>query len=117
MGGLRGCPAMISSGRPDAIIKPMRQLIARIDERLHKELKSRAAAEGRSVNALVTDLLSSGLAVSDERAAVRSRAESAGLLVTPPPPRRPPSREMAISGTRGTGRAATRALAADRARR
>ena len=95
----------------------MRQLIARIDERLHQELKSRAAAEGRSVNALVTDLLSAGLGAMDERTAVRARAEAAGLLVVPRPERRPPSRLAAISGTKGTGRAASRALAAERARR
>ncbi len=95
----------------------MRQIIARIDERLHEELKSRAAAEGRSMNALVIDLLSAGLAAADERAAVRARAEAAGLLVVPRPGRRPPSRQAAISGTRGTGRAASKALAADRARR
>jgi plasmid stability protein len=68
-----------------AIIGGMRQLITRIDEGLHEELKSRAAAEGRSVNALVTDLLSAGLVAADERAAVRARAEAAGLRVVPRP--------------------------------
>src|SRR6266508_4085537 len=95
----------------------MRQLITRIDERLHEALKFRAAAEGRSVNALVTELLSSGLAPADERSMVRARAESRGLMVTPRPPRRPPSRDAAISGTKGAGRAASEALEAERARR
>lgn len=97
--------------------REMRQLITRIDERLHGDLKSRAAAEGRSVNALVTHLLSAGLAAADERTAVRSRADAAGLRVLPRQGRRPPSRRAAISGTRGFGRAASGALAEERARR
>jgi plasmid stability protein len=95
----------------------MRQLITRIDERLHAELKARAAAEGRSVNALVKELLSAGLASGDERTAVKARAESLGLHVVPPSQGRPPSREAAIAGTKGAGRAASRALEAERARR
>jgi len=95
----------------------MRQLITRIDERLHERLKERAAAEGRSVNALVTELLSTGLAAGVEREAVRTRAEIAGIRVVPTPEHRPPSREAAISWTKGLGRAASRALVADRAKR
>lgn len=95
----------------------MRQLITRIDERLHEGLKARAAAEGRSVNALVTELLSIALASDDERAAVRARADASGLRVVPRPRHRPPPRDTAISWTKGVGRATSRALEADRARR
>lgn len=93
----------------------MRQLITRIDDRLHQELKARAAAEGRSVNALVVELLSSVLASGGERAAVRARAKAAGMVVTPRPQRRPPSLDTAIASTKGAGRAASQALARDRA--
>lgn len=95
----------------------MRQLIARIDDRLHGRLKSRAAAEGRSVNALVTELLARGLSQGDGPATVRARAQLAGLQVIPRPARRPPSRDAAIAATRGAGDTAGIALASDRARR
>lgn len=108
---------MISAGGLDAIMREMRQLITRIDEQLHAKLKARAASEGRSMNAVVTDLLSSGISESHDRAGVRARAEAAGLLITPPQPKSPPSRRTAISRTRGAGRAAAKALAAERARR
>lgn len=108
---------MITLDRFDAIIVHMRQLITRIDEQLHATLKARAASEGRSMNALVTDLLSSGMTESHGREGVRARAEAAGLLVMPSSPRRPISRRTAISSTRGAGRAAGKALAAERARR
>jgi len=95
----------------------MRQLITRIDDRLLQQLKARAAQEGRSVNALVTELLSAAVASDDERQAVRSRADALGIAVTPGVERRPPSRDAAIASTRGAGRAASEALDADRARR
>jgi antitoxin FitA len=95
----------------------MRQLITRIDDRLHQGLRARAAAEGRSVNALVTDLLSSALAAGNERAAVRARAEAARIVVVPHRVRRPPSRDAAIASTKGAGRRASRALAVERAAR
>jgi hypothetical protein len=94
-----------------------RQLLARIDERLHRQLKARAARERRSLNALVAELLHHGLNVTDERARVRARLEALGLARAPRPSRRPPPRERAIAATRGAGRAASEALAAERARR
>ncbi len=96
----------------------MRQLITRIDDRLHARLKKRAAAEGRSVNALVTDLLEHGLDGKSDRERLRAKIEALGLQVTvPPPSRRPPSRDAAIALTRGWGRAVSEALEADRAHR
>lgn len=80
----------------------------------HEEMKARAPAEGRSVNALVNELLSSVLASGNERAAVRARARAAGLVVAPRPTKRPPSRHAAIALTKGAGRAASRALARER---
>jgi plasmid stability protein len=98
----------------------MRQLITRIDDKLHARLKARAAAEGRSVNSLVTDLLADGLSGQSGRDRLREQIEAAGLrvVVPPPPPRgRRLSREEVIDLTRGWGTAVTEALDADRARR
>lgn len=95
----------------------MRQLITRIDDDLHRRLKSRAIAEGRSVNALVGDLLRDGLARTDEEARVRARLHVAGLRVIPRLQGRPPSRDSAVRATRGAGTAAGEALTAERAAR
>ncbi len=95
----------------------MRQLIARIDDELHRRLKAQAAAERRSLNALVTDLLEQGVAEDDERGLMRARAGASGLLVVPTPGQPPPARETAIEATRGAGQAASEALAAERGRR
>lgn len=95
----------------------MRQLIARIDERLHDELKGRAAAEGRSLNSLVIEILSAAVSGDDERSRVRARLATAGIRVAPKPPSRVPSRDRAIAATRGAGRVASEALAAERAAR
>lgn len=64
----------------------MRQLITRIDARLHEKLKQRAAVEGRSMNTVVTDLIEKGLAAHDSRAQWRARLKELGLLVEPPRP-------------------------------
>ncbi len=94
----------------------MRQLIARIEDALHARLKRQAAAEGRSLNALVEEILQVGVAARDERELVRRRAAVLGLAV-PSPRRRAPSRDTAIASTRGVGRAASQALDAERRRR
>jgi plasmid stability protein len=95
----------------------VRQLIARIEDELHERLKARAAAERRSLNSLVRELLVQGLPAGDGRQRVRMRAEAAGLRVVPRLDRQPPSRKAAIAATRGAGRVASEALAAERARR
>lgn len=98
-----------------AIIRRMKQLITRVDERLHERLKARAAAEGRSVNALVTELLEAGLGADDARARVRARIDALGLRVDVPRPRgRIPSLDAAIRSTRGAGSAVSEALEAER---
>jgi antitoxin FitA len=95
----------------------MRQLITRIDDELHERLRTRAAAEGRSVNSLVKELLDVALSAVDERARVAARVEAAGLRIVPRPERPPPSRDAAIAATRGAGRVASAALLADRTSR
>lgn len=84
---------------------------------LHRRLKARAAAQGRSMNALVTDLLRDGLGATDARAVLRLRLEAQDLRVIPKMERRAPTRDAAIGATRGAGRAASEALAAERAAR
>ena len=92
----------------------VKQLITRVDEELHERLKARAAAEGVSVNSLVTDLLRTGLAEGDDRARVRARMQAAGLSVVHRPSRRAPSRNSAIRSTRGASSAVSEALEAER---
>jgi len=62
----------------------MRQLVTRLDDDVHERLKARAAAEGRSVNSLVAELVGRLVALPDGAGAkerLRRRAEAAGLLV------------------------------------
>jgi len=95
----------------------MRQLISRIDDRLHGRLKERAKEEGRSVNSLVTEMLERGLAVTP-RERMRERVRSMGRLTEPPPADGPvPTAEEALEAGRGWGSAVSEALEADRRRR
>jgi antitoxin FitA len=97
----------------------VRQLLARIDERLHRRLKERAAVQRRSMNALVTDLLERGLDAEDPRARLRARMRELGLLVELPRPRgRIPSHEEVRDMLRGdAGQALIEALEEARAER
>jgi plasmid stability protein len=98
-----------------AIIRAVRQLITRIDDDLHDRLKARAAAEGRSMNAFVTDVLARAV-VGDADGSVRAHLARAGLLVVPPQPVNPPTLEAVLLSTSGAGRAASEALERDRQR-
>ncbi len=90
----------------------MRQLITRMDEALLAKLKRRAAAEGRSVNALVNDILASQVAGRSPRAELRLRGGE--HIVRPPRPARLPSRESLRRASRGSGTAVTEALMEER---
>jgi plasmid stability protein len=92
----------------------MRQLITRLDDDLHGRLKERAAAEGKTVNAYVTDVLARAVGADDTRESVAARVAQAGMRVLVPRPRRVPSREKVIAETRGWGRAVSEALEAER---
>lgn len=92
----------------------VKQVITRVDDNLHAELKARAAERGVSVNAFVTDVLVGVLGRPDRRAAVRRRARAAGRLVVPDAGSTP-SRAGALAAARGTGDAVSSALAAERA--
>lgn len=90
-----------------------------MEAQLHKRLRERAAVEGRSMNALVTDLLKRGLDADNARARLRTRARELGLLVEPPPPRGPvPTHEELLARTpREARRAVIEAFDAERKRR
>lgn len=98
----------------------MRQLIARIDDDLHRRLKERAAREGRPLNDLVTEVLAA--AVDDEAASFRRRLDRSGLRVLPaaspvPDPRVDPDREACEPDGEedpGAGDAVLAALRAER---
>jgi len=93
----------------------VKQLIARIDERLHARLKERARVEGRSMNALVTEALEEAAPELSPREQLRERLRAAGRLFEPPPPTGPVlSRDEAIALTRGAGKVASEALERDR---
>jgi len=92
----------------------MRQLMSRVDDDLHERLKARAAAEGRSVNAFIVDLLTAALGESTPRARLRERAKARGLLAGRPRPVRQPSRDEASAAGRALGTAVSEALQAER---
>ena len=91
----------------------MRQLITRLDDRLLAELKKRAAAEGRSVNALVNDILESTVSRRSPKAELRRRGGE--QIVRPPRPTRIPSRDSLRRASRGWGAAVSQALMEERA--
>ena len=60
-------------------MKPMRQLLLRVDDSLHSDLSARARESGTSINALANELLSLGVGSSDSSRRYRLRAR---LLLT-----------------------------------
>ena len=92
----------------------MKQMIVRVDDELHAQLKARAAAEGRSLNDLMNATLAAAVEVGTTRKTLRTRARLAGRIVVPDAPRRVPSRKSALTATSGLGRAASEALRAER---
>jgi plasmid stability protein len=91
----------------------VRQLITRIDEELLLKLKERAAAEGRSVNSLVKDILASELAVRSARTELLRRGSD--RLFKPPRPTRIPSRPALRLASREWGTSVSHALMRERA--
>lgn len=84
----------------------LKQLIARIDDDLHSRLKRRAAAEGRTLNAVVTEALE-GVAPAQDTPQewLRRRARERGVRLLEPTglPSDPQQRERVIESTRGLG--------------
>lgn len=92
----------------------MGQLLARIDDELHQRLKDRAAAEGRSLNALVTEILRRAVGDATPVELLRARLRAGDRLVEPPVPETIPTRDEVAEASRGAGTSVSEALAAER---
>ena len=60
----------------------MKQLLIRVPDDVHRRLAARAAKEGRSLNAVATEMLDTAVDVvpEDVQSVLRARAAAAGLL-------------------------------------
>jgi predicted transcriptional regulator len=96
----------------------MRQLIARIDERLHERLKRVAKREGRSVNSIVIESLTRTVDELDRPETAqewKARMIAEGRVVVPPEPDGPGlSREELLELSREWGSAISEQLERDR---
>lgn len=95
----------------------MRQLITRVDDDLHARVKERARAEGKSVNAYVTELLEEAARPLTPKERLRERLRAAGMLVVPEIHGDAPSRDEVIESLRGASDVVLAALEANRAPR
>src|SRR5262245_38483123 len=61
---------------------PMKQLLLRVPEDVHRRLQARAGREGRSVNAVATEILdlAADADTGDRRVRLRAKAATVGLL-------------------------------------
>lgn len=93
----------------------VRQLITRIDDDLHARLKEKAKAEGRSMNAIVTEALGEAVGNPSEREEFFGRLERMGwTIVRPARPVDAPTDEELEELGRGVGTAVSEALQEDR---
>jgi hypothetical protein len=111
---------MISS-LPIDIMAGMKQILLRVPDDVHRRLAARAAREGRSVNALATELLDLAAEADrgDRRARLRATAAAAGMLHGARSESRelpPGRRRRIIESTRGLGPMADDLIAAERSR-
>ena len=97
----------------------MKQLLLRVPDEVHQRLATRAAEQGRSVNALATEILDTATdgETLDRRARLRARAAALGMLhSTPAPPVSPERRRRILEATRGWGPLADDLIAYERDR-
>jgi plasmid stability protein len=98
----------------------LKQMLLRVPEDLHRRLAARAKREGRSLNAIATEILdaSAGADLGDRQARLRASAAGAGILRTISAPSVDPAlRQQTIASTRGLGQQVDRLLDEDRDRR
>ncbi|GAA1033054.1 MULTISPECIES: FitA-like ribbon-helix-helix domain-containing protein [Amycolatopsis] len=88
----------------------MKQLITRVDDELHARLKARAEAEGRSMNDLVTEVLSAALNREETPEAWKARLLAEGKLVTFEPERKPVGLDELERRSAGWGTSVSEAL-------
>jgi plasmid stability protein len=87
-------------------MQAMKQLLLRVPDDVHRRLAMRAAREGRSVNALATELLDLGAEADqgDRRARLRAKAAAERMLGSVRAPAvAPDERREVIASTRGLG--------------
>lgn len=104
---------------PVAIIDGVKQLLLRIPEELHRRLVARAARDGRSVNALATEILDAAAEADsgDRQARLRAAAAASGVLrTTSAGVVSPARRKRILASTRGLGAQLDRLLADERER-
>jgi hypothetical protein len=90
-----------------------------VPDDLHRRLAARAAREGRSVNAVATEILdlTADADQSDRRARLRARAAASGILRdVPSPVPGPVDRRRILESTRGLGQIADSLIDAERNR-
>ncbi len=91
----------------------------RVPDDVHRRLTARAAREGRSVNAVATEILDAAADADegDRRARLRARAGSLGVLrAAEAVPVGRADRERIIAATRGMGPVVDRLIADERER-
>jgi plasmid stability protein len=101
------------------IMRAMKQLLLRVPDDLHRRLAMRAAREGRSVNAVATELLDLGVEADrgDRRTRLRATAVAEGMLQSMPVPvATPAERHEVLASTRGLGPMADALIAHERGR-
>jgi plasmid stability protein len=97
----------------------MKQLLLRVPDDVHRRLAARAARDGRSVNALATEILDAAVDADegDRRARLRAIAAATGLLRSLPAKSITPARRRRIiASTKGTGPILDQLLAEERDR-
>jgi len=97
----------------------MKQLLLRVPEDIHRRLTARAAREGRSVNAVATEILDAAADADsgDRRAQLRTAAAAAGTLrAVSARPVSATRRKRITESTSGLGPQVDRLLADERER-
>jgi plasmid stability protein len=97
----------------------VKQLLLRVPEDLHRRLALRAGREGRSMNAVATEILDAipEAEQADRRTRLRAAAAAAGMLrATAPPHVSAAQRARILASTRGLGQRVDRLLADERER-
>jgi plasmid stability protein len=109
---------LIAGDTPDIIVS-MKQLLLRVPESVHRRLAARAAREGRSLNAVATEILDTAAEADrgDRRTRLRAAAAAAGTLRNSQARRVSTARrQRIIDSTRGLGAQLDRLLAQERER-
>src|SRR6266536_419578 len=97
----------------------MKQLLLRVPDDVHRRLAARAARDGRSVNAVATEILDAAVDADegDRRARLRARAAARGVLRALPATSVSDARRRRIlASTRGLGAQLDRLLDEERER-